>query len=171
MEETGIKSPADKFPEFSERFSSQIVASADFRGDLEFEVNHKAVLEMARFLKMDLGFDFLIDLFGMDYSQFVPNPRGLAVIYIVYSSRLHKRMRLKAFPEEKTPRIQSLCEIFAAANWLEREVWDMFGIQFKDHPNLRRILCHGDFEGHPLRKSYPSDQYQRLKTAIDSAEM
>lgn len=171
MAEIGIKSPGEKLPEFLERFSSQILATGDFRGDLEFEVGKESIFDMLQFLKVERGFDFLIDLFGMDYSKFTPNPRGLAVIYILYSSRSLKRVRLKVILEEKSPIIQSVFRIFASANWLEREAWDMFGIQFKEHPNLRRILCHSDFVGHPLRKSYPADQYQRLKNAIDSTEM
>ncbi len=159
----------DRFLAFRTRFQSDIQAVSEFRGDLAFDVSASKIPEMARVLKQDFGFDLLVDLFGMDYSEYAPNVSGLAVIYIFYSLKNKYRIRLRArLTGDSVP---SLCGLFAAANWFEREAWDLFGIRFEGHPGLKRILCHNDFEGHALRKEYPADRYQRLKSAISSAEM
>ncbi len=113
------------------------------------------------------SFEMMMDLLGMDYSKMKPEPvERYAVIYNLYSVSRGERVRVKVFLTETSPEIDSIHAIYAAANWFEREVWDLFGIVFRGHPNLTRILCHSDFEGHPLRKDYPSDGYQRLKTAV-----
>lgn len=169
--ETVTKSPAEKLPRFSEAFASEILAAQDYRGDLSFDLKKDRILDILGFLKNDLKFDMLIDLFGMDYSRYQNGMAGLAVIYNLYSLETGRRVRLRVCLPEEKPEILSASSIYAAVNWFERETWDMFGIVFLNHPNLTRILCHHDFEGHPLLKEYPADHYQRLKGAIPSQEI
>ena len=94
-----------------------------------------------------------------------PGPPGkerFAVIYHFYSMQHKHRLRLVVPLEESSPELASLTSLWAGANWLEREVWDMFGIHFSGHPDLKRILMYEEFEGHPLRKDYPVAKRQPL---------
>ncbi|MCM8811590.1 MAG: NADH-quinone oxidoreductase subunit C [Candidatus Omnitrophica bacterium] len=84
------------------------------------------------------------------------------VVYHFYSLETGHRLRLKVPVEEDSPQVDSLTPVWASADWFEREVWDMFGIRFKGHPNLKRILMYEEFQGHPLRKDYPVNRRQPL---------
>ena len=84
------------------------------------------------------------------------------VVYHFYSLSKNHRLRVKVGVDDKSPEVNSVTSIWAAADWFEREVWDMFGIVFKDHPNLKRILMYKEFVGHPLRKDYPVNKRQPL---------
>lgn len=171
-----VTSARNRYASLWAGFGESVQHLGEFRGDLTLTIRPHAVRFIAQSLK-EKGFACLLDLFGMDYSRFQAAgelyvPSGLAVVYIFHSMREGERIRLKAPLEEaENPCIDSLCDIFAAANWFEREAWDLFGIAFRGHPNLVRILCHQDFKGHPLRKDYPADGYQRLKTAAASEEL
>ena len=170
MQETDINLLESKLPGFQAEFASEVTAVSDFRGDLSVDVKPARIKEIALFLKNKLQFDVLMDLFAMDYLKFdPPTPERFAVIYSFYSTTRKKRVRVKVYLSEEKPEIESLHKVYAMVNWFEREAWDLFGITFQGHPHLERLLCHGDFEGHPLRKDYPSDQYQRLKTALPGA--
>ena len=91
-----------------------------------------------------------------------PSPARFAVVYHFYSLALKHRLRLSVPVEEEDAVVPSLTSLWGAANWLEREVWDMFGIQFEGHPDLKRILMYEEFEGHALRKDYPVKKRQPL---------
>ena len=90
-----------------------------------------------------------------------PGPRFVVVYHLFSLSRKH-RLRLEVPLEEADAEVDSVTSLWAGANWLEREVWDMFGIRFRGHPNLKRILMYDDFVGHPLRKDYPVNKRQPL---------
>jgi len=109
-----------------------------------------------------LAFDVLIDIVGVDYLG-MENYEGkrFAVIYCLKNTKNMKRMRLKIQVDEGE-KVPTLSKIYPIADWLEREVWDQFGIIFDGHHNLKRLLNHVDFEGHPLRKDYPADKRQWL---------
>ena len=115
----------------------------------------------------ELEFSFLIDLFGVDYMNH-PNHdnRGgqnrFAVVYNLYSFSRNHRLLIKTFVNAQNPRLPSSCDLWPAANWYEREVWDLFGIHFENHPHLKRLLMYEEFQGHPLRKDYPVDRRQPL---------
>jgi len=159
-----------KLPGFSNRFGKDVLTVSDHRGDLTIEIQPSVLRDALMFLKATLRFEILMDVFAMDYSKFDPPTRErFAVIYNLYSVSQQRRVRLKVFLNEDKPEIESVHDVYASANWFEREAWDLFGIVFKGHPHLVRILCHHDFEGHPLRKDYPSDGYQRLKSASPAA--
>ena len=91
-----------------------------------------------------------------------PGPERFAVVYHFYSLALKHRLRLVVPLQEADPEVDSLSGLWPAADWLEREVWDMFGIRFRGHPDLRRILMYPEFEGHPLLKDYPVKKRQPL---------
>jgi NADH-quinone oxidoreductase subunit C len=145
-----------------EKFPDQILASHAFRGDETIVVRREALSEVFRALKAEpkLDFDFLTDITAVDYLG-KKEPR-FEVIYHLYSMRLKQRLRVKAPVPADDPEVDSLVPLWKGANWLEREVWDMFGIRFRGHPDLRRILLYEEFQGYPLRKDYPVNQRQPL---------
>jgi len=150
---------------------SAILAVEEFKGETTITLRKESVRAVIQFLKNDpsLRFDVMMDLFAMDYLKYnSPQPERYAVIYYLVSLLQTRRLRIKVFVSEEDAVVDSIHDIYKAANWFEREAWDLYGIVFQGHPNLVRILCHNEFVGHPLRKDYPSDQYQRLKAAMPS---
>jgi NADH-quinone oxidoreductase subunit C len=131
------------------------------RGQAVVTVAREGVLEALQTLRDDpvLAFDVLTDLTAVDYLGRVPR---FEVVYQLNSLTHHHRLRLKAGVPGDDPQIASATPLWNAALWAEREVWDLFGIRFLGHPDLRRILMYPEFEGHPLRKDYPVDKRQPL---------
>lgn len=111
------------------------------------------IQKVAAFLKDDPACQFkvLIDICGVDYPE---RSRRFDVVYNLLSLTHNQRIRVKVQADEASP-IPSISEVYSAAGWFEREVWDMYGVMFSDHPDLRRILTDYGFEGHPLRKDFP----------------
>ncbi|MBI4367956.1 MAG: NADH-quinone oxidoreductase subunit C [Candidatus Omnitrophica bacterium] len=146
-----------------EKFLDDVYETFEFRGDLVAVVNKDIVRELAQYLKTDpvLDFNILMDLTAVDYLWQERKPR-FDVVYHLYSLSQNHRVRIKAGVDEKDLTIDSLVSIWPVADWFEREVWDMFGIKFKGHPNLKRILMYEEFKGHPLRKDYPYNKRQPL---------
>lgn len=147
-----------------QRFPQAIVAHHTDHGDDTVTITRESWREVARFLRddADLRYNFLMDLTAADYSSMGRTPRYEVVAHL-YSLPHNQRVRLKALvPDGDKPRIASLMPVWEGANWFEREVYDMFGLTFTDHPDLRRILMYEGFEGHPLRKDYPQDKEQPL---------
>lgn len=112
-----------------------------------------------------IGVDFLSDLTAYDNQDGEDGEGRFVLVYQLYSTTKHVRIRLKCLLQE-TQEAHSITDIFLGANWLEREVFDMYGITFKGHPNLRRILMDERFTGHPLRKEYPIKQREPFKDNI-----
>ena len=127
---------------------------SEFRGELTVIVPKEKIVEVCSFLKNDseTKFDLLADLCGID--MYTPLKR-FGVVYNLYSLTLRHRLRLKAFVEEESPRIATMTGVWRTANWHERETYDMMGIIFEGHPDLRRIYMPDEFEYHPLRKDFP----------------
>ena len=130
-------------------------------GDVTAQIDAERVLEVLRFLRDDpeLEFDMLSDVTAVDYLGEEPR---FEVVYHLYSLPKNHRLRVKARVSEQVAEIASAVELWPSANWLEREVWDLYGIHFRDHPDLRRLLLYEEFEGHPLRKDYPKERRQPL---------
>jgi len=145
-----------------EKFQGRILASHAFRGDETVIIPREGLREIFSFLKADprLDFDFLTDITAVDYLG-KKEPR-FEVVYHLYSLRAKHRLRIKIPVPAEDPVVDSLVPLWKGANWLEREVWDMFGIRFSGHPDLRRVLLYEEFQGHPLRKDYPVNQRQPL---------
>lgn len=135
-----------------DKFGDVVLDASEFRGETTVVVKKEEILAVCTYLKNELGFNFLTDLCGVDYMG--QSPRFM-VVYHLYNIGKHIRLRLKAPVEEKDARIDTVSGVWATANWMERETWDLMGITFNNHPDPRRILMPDDWEGHPLRKDYP----------------
>jgi len=122
-------------------------------GELTLDVDAGRIADVALKLRdtADLRFVCLIDICGADYPE---REKRFDVVYHLLSPTLNARIRLKVQTDGQTP-VPSLVEVFPAANWYERETWDMYGVIFSGHPDLRRLLTDYGFEGHPLRKDFP----------------
>ncbi len=144
------------------KFADQILDQHNFRGDQTVTAKKEAVVPLCQFLRDDpaLAFDFLMDLTAVDYLK--KNPVRYEVVYHFYSSKYNTRFRVKIPVSEEDCILETVCELWKTANWFEREIWDMYGIRFKGHPNLKRILMYEGFKGHPLRKDYPINKRQPL---------
>lgn len=129
-----------------------------------------AIVDAARSLRDGLGFSVLLDIVGIDFSGYDPKGLRFGADYLFLNPEKIERVRLQVRVPESNPVIPSLVRLYRSANWLEREVFDQFGIRFDGHPDLRRILNHVEFTGHPLRKDYPVDGRQPLSRA-DSLEL
>ena len=149
-----------------ERFGPAVLATGSHPGDRTAVLERWVMVEALAFCKTDpdLAFDMLIDLTAVDYLKFPGREDGprFEVVYHLYSLAHNHRLRLKVRVEEDDAVVPSAVALWAIANWLEREVWDMFGIRFEGHPDLRRLLMYEEFEGHPLRKDYPVHRRQPL---------
>ena len=124
-------------------------------------IESKDILDVVFFLKTnkDTKFRQLIDITAVDYPQDV---KRFKMVYLFLSHELNQRIIVNYFINENEV-IQSLTKMFPAANWMEREVFDMYGVKFKDHPDLRRILTDYGFEGHPLRKDFPLTGHSEVR--------
>jgi len=129
--------------------------------ELEVLIAPEGVVPVLQFLKdhHNAQFASLADICGMD----VPSRHyRFEIIYNLLSLRYNSRIRVKTYTDELTP-IESACDVFKAANWHEREIWDMYGVFFSNHPDLRRILTDYGFEGHPQRKDFPLSGYVEVR--------
>jgi len=149
-----------------ERLGDRVVETHDFRGDHTAVVARDALLAALVLCRDDpkLGFDLLVDVTAVDYLKFPGREDGprFEVVYHLYSVEHNHRVRLKVRVEEDDPWVPTATSLWPIANWLEREVWDMFGLRFEGHPDLRRLLLYEEFVGHPLRKDYPLNRRQPL---------
>jgi NADH-quinone oxidoreductase subunit C len=145
------------------QFGDRILEVNDFRGDDTAVVAPSSWFEVARFLKHDaeLAMNQFVDLTAVDFPEREPELPRFEVVLHVRSLSLKQRVRLKTRVAEGES-LATLIRVWAGADWAEREVWDMFGIKFEGHPDLRRVLLYEEFVGHPLRKDYPIDRTQPL---------
>ena len=137
-----------------EKFPESVLDVSTFRGETTLHLRAGDILPVCRFLHDDpeMAFAYLVDLCGVD--DYPREPRFLAV-YHVGSLKTRLRLRLKVSLPGDSPRLSSVFSVWKAADWLEREAFDMYGITFQGHPDLRRILLTPEWKGHPLRKDYP----------------
>lgn len=138
----------EKFPNAGLNFSR-------FRDNVRTTVSNAALLEVMQYLKEELGFDALMDVTAVDYLNFEGATDRFGVVYVVLSTTTGERLILKTFVNDPEPELPTLVPLWKSADWLEREVYDMFGIRFAGHPDLRRILMPDEFTSYPLRKDYP----------------
>jgi len=137
----------------SERlFGSKILAKTEFRGETTFLIARQNVRELAQFCRDELCFDYLLDISSVD--NFGLDPR-FEVVYELYSLKMGAHLRLKLTASEDDPTVDSISDIWPAADWHEREIYDMMGIRFNNHPDLRRILMWEGYPYFPLRKEFP----------------
>jgi len=149
-----------------ERLGDRLLATHEYRGDHTAVVAREGLVAALSLCRDDdaLAFDLLVDVTAVDYLRFPGREDGprFEVVYHLYSIAHGHRVRLKVPVEQDDPVVPTATGLWPIANWLEREVWDMFGIRFDGHPDLRRLLMYEEFEGHPLRKDYPINRRQPL---------
>jgi NADH-quinone oxidoreductase subunit C len=144
-----------------DRHPAAVVDTHARLGDATAIVHTDQLVAVMRTLRDDpeLAFDMLTDLTCVDYLGEEPR---FEMVYHLYSVGKNQRLRVKARVSEQACEIDTLCPLWASANWMEREVWDLYGVRFTGHPDLRRILLYEEFQGHPLRKDYPKERRQPL---------
>jgi NADH-quinone oxidoreductase subunit C len=139
----------------------ELLETGTMHGDEWARVRRDAWVAVATFLRDDAAtkLEMFIDLTVVD--RFSTEPRFDVVVHL-YSVSLKQRIRLYAGVPEEDPTVETLVSVWAGANWFEREAYDLYGVRFKGHPDLRRILMYPEFVGHPLRKDYPKEKRQPL---------
>ena len=133
-----------------------------FRSQTRLVVPAERSFEVLEFLKQR-GFDLLIDVSCVDYLEYRDPPMQMpactghryGLVYLLASTTTNQRLTVRVFADDPEPTVASVVPLWEAANWLEREVWDLFGIRFTGHPDLRRLVMPEEFTAHPLRKDYP----------------
>lgn len=143
---------ADDATKIEAVFSPDILEKKEFRGETTLSLHATRLHEVALFCRDALGYDMLLDICSVDH--YGSHPR-FEVIYELYSIASKSHLRLKCTTSEDEAEIDTICDIWPTANWHEREVWDMMGIKFRNHPDLRRILMWEGYPYHPLRKEFP----------------
>lgn len=138
------------------RFPEAIIEVTQKLNETGLILNPAALVDVSTTLKNDFGFERLSSVTGVDWW---PKKPRFEMVYHLYSIRNNRRLRLKLGIEEGEE-VDSVAHIWSTANWYEREVFDLFGISFRNHPNLERIMMPADWEGHPLRKDYPIHGYK-----------
>jgi NADH-quinone oxidoreductase subunit C len=143
------------FQEIQSLAADKISGHELFRGDLTIVVKPAQLLDLVQLLRNshELAFLLLVDITAVDYGN--KQAERFAVIYHLYSQKLNAYLRLKSPVSEQSLQIPTLTSLWRAADWLERETFDMFGIEFVGHPNLKRILMTDSMQGFPLRKDFP----------------
>ncbi|MCA9886455.1 MAG: NADH-quinone oxidoreductase subunit C [Anaerolineae bacterium] len=164
-----IASPIDPVAAVEEKFGDDVLYVKMFRDETTIVVSTNRIVEVIQFLRSTPGlvYNYLSDISSVDY---YPNdygdsydgqndrsyrPERFDVSYHIYSMLYNRRLRVKVFVMEETPTVPTIVGLWPAANWLEREIADMMGIEFEGHPDKRRLLMPDDWDGHPLRRDYP----------------
>lgn len=145
-------SSQDLLSSFAQLLGKKLVAKAEFRGETTFTINPADLREIANFCRDEFSFDYLLDITSID--NFGAEPR-FEIVYELYSMTLAAHVRLKLSVSEDDLEVATLSDIWPTANWHEREIYDMMGIRFAGHPDLRRILMWEGYPYHPLRKEFP----------------
>jgi NADH-quinone oxidoreductase subunit C/D len=156
-----IRTDLAQSPAARERFANYKFYSTAVNDDV-IDLPKEDIVQVLRFFKETGRFDILMDLCGAHYPE---RPKVFEVVYHLFSTRTFQRLRIKCQVGENEY-IDTVTPVWKSANWFEREAWDMYGIKFANHPNLTRLLCHHEFQGHPLRKDYDADHQQHCSSAL-----
>ncbi|MCT8998349.1 NADH-quinone oxidoreductase subunit C [Chelativorans intermedius] len=150
----------------TEKLDAQIQDAMVAHGELTLFVESGDIVDVLTFLRDDVQCQFFafIDISGVDYPA---REKRFDVVYHLLSPRQNQRIRVKVATDEDTP-VPSVVEVFPAAEWYEREVYDLYGVLFTGHPDLRRILTDYGFEGHPLRKDFPLSGFVQVRYDDDA---
>jgi NADH-quinone oxidoreductase subunit C len=151
--------PANYEIPLREKFGPEVVRADSFRDNKRVIVPAGRVFDVLKSLKEQFGFDMLCDLAGIDYLGYPDAADRYGVVYALTNTRTGDRLFVKTFVNDPDPELPSVVGMWRGADWLEREVYDMYGVRFNGHPDLRRILMPAEFTAHPLRKDYPLRGY------------
>jgi NADH-quinone oxidoreductase subunit C len=143
-----------------------------FRDETTIVVDPAQIVAITLYMRDTPGllYNYLSDISPVDYYPDYSRPGRFAVSYHLYSMLYNRRLRIKAYLSEEEPVIETVTSVWPAANWLEREAYDMMGIQFEGHPNLKRILNPIDWDGHPHRRDYPLS-YETIQFSFNAEEI
>jgi NADH-quinone oxidoreductase subunit C len=141
------------------KFGSEGFSASEFRDNRRITVPADKIFNALKFLKEQVGFDMLCDLAGIDYLGYPDAADRYGIVYALVNTKTGERLFLKTFVNDPDPTLQSVVPLWEGANWMEREAFDMFGVVFVGHPDLRRILLPDEFSSFPLRKDYPLRGY------------
>jgi len=156
--------------EIRERFGDRVAETSTYLGQNFIVAKPDAAIAVLEYLKLEADFDYLVDITAVDWPK---RPDRFDLVYIVYSFHRNERVRIKTYiPEGYRP--ETAVGVHLTANWLEREVFDMFGIEFAGHPDMRRILMPDEWQGYPLRKDYgilkQDDRWVQENLSIESGQ-
>ncbi len=161
---------SDLAKDVKERFGDRVVQVATYLGQNFIVTKPEAAIPVLEYLKLEADFDYLVDITAVDWPK---RPERFDLVYIAYSFQRNERVRVKTYiPDGFKP--ESAVSVHLTANWLEREVFDMFGIEFAGHPDMRRILLPEEWQGYPLRKDYSilkqDDRWVQDNMGIESGQ-
>ena len=145
----------DLVTRLKERFGADSFSTSTFRDNQRLHVPAERLLPFLQHLKEQAGFDMLADMTAVDYLHYPGARDRFGVVYALLATGTGQRVYVKTFVNEPEARLPSACALWKGADWMEREVYDMYGIVFEGHPDLRRILMPTEFTAFPLRKDYP----------------
>ena len=150
-------------------FPDELVDTHHQHGDATAVVRRDRIVDVCRFLRdsPEYAFEMLMDECGVDRGEHPERHERFEVVLHFYSLTHGFRLRVRVPIPESDPVMYTLSGLWKGANWFEREIWDMYGIRFEGHPDLRRLLLYDQFEGHPLRKDYPITKQQPLVGPVD----
>ncbi|OAI40653.1 NADH dehydrogenase, partial [Planctomycetaceae bacterium SCGC AG-212-D15] len=143
------------FAKLRERFGPDSFATSEFRDNTRIVVPAEKLFAFLECLKRDAGFDMLVDMTAVDYLYYPDAKDRFGVVYVLWNTKNGERLVVKTFVNEPDVTLPSAFPLWKGADWMEREVFDMYGIVFDGHPDLRRILMPEEFASFPLRKDYP----------------
>ncbi len=153
---------AELAQEVQRKYPNAVTEVSDLKGQPLVVASRGSIRSLCASLKSEMKFDMLMDLFAVDFLHWEEKASRFEVVYHLYSTATHERLFVKVQVPEKDASVDSVTSVWPAANWDEREAWDMFGVSFKGHPNLKRILMYDEFKGHALRKDYAYNKRQPL---------
>ena len=164
-----MNSLSDLEKKINSELTTKINDSKIVHEQLYLSIDNEDLLDVILFLKTnkDTKFKQLIDITAVDYPE---NSKRFKMVYLFLSNQFNQRVIISSLINENEV-VSSLTKIFPSANWMEREVFDMYGIKFKDHPDLRRILTDYGFEGHPLRKDFPLTGHNEVRYSEDEKKL
>ena len=164
-----MNSLSDLEKKINSELTTKINDSKIVHEQLYLSIDNEDLLDVILFLKTnkDTKFKQLIDITAVDYPE---NSKRFKMVYLFLSHQFNQRIVISSLINENEV-VPSLTKIFPSANWMEREVFDMYGVKFKDHPDLRRILTDYGFEGHPLRKDFPLTGYNEVRYSEDEKKV
>ena len=131
------------------------LTTSEFRGQTRVVAPVEKVYDLLRTLKEQCGFGLLVDVTCVDYLHYPDAKDRFGMVYLLANTETNQRITVRCFVNDPEPTVPSVVGLWEGANWLEREVWDLMGIRFSGHPDLRRIVLPEEFTAHPLRKDYP----------------
>ncbi len=164
-----MNSLSDLEKKINSELTTKINDSKIMHEQLYLSIDNEDLLDVILFLKTnkDMQFRQLIDITAVDYPE---NSKRFKIVYLFLSHQFNQRIII-SFLINENESVSSLTKIFPSSNWMEREVFDMYGIKFKDHPDLRRILTDYGFEGHPLRKDFPLSGHNEVRYSEDEKKV